>query len=598
MQAANSPRHPVGHVVNCHMHHKLLAGLALLCLLLTAVATTVVGAAEASDTMSIVKPGEEVSNVEIAVRLSEETPRDEAPDAVLIARDDVFADAMAGGVLQGAYPLLLVPPHGPIPDRVREHLAELGVRRAILLGGVNAVGVEVEDALRGLGLTVERREGQSRFDTAVDVARTDAAGSTTFIIARAFGVDGDPTAAFADSLAAGGMAADHGWPILLTESHVLSGPTLRYLEAHPDADVVLMGGEAAISAEVEEQIRQITRGTVERLQGADRFETATVTAEKRGDASAADADHVVLVDGEGPNAWAGGFAAAHYSAAVDGPIILSGEHGLNPATVAWLQGDDAGFAVDPGDVEGIVLTCVTRQPQPCEQARTALGLPALVTVGFAPFAGSEVPAGEPVAIQVTSGVEGLTGDVDVTGPCVGDTSLELEDAIARVTISADADPGPCLLTWTLHAAGGTFQVESVTYQVVEPTTPPGPTPPPPPSLVARFLWVPHSSQLPYHFTPVVFDASSSVYPDGTTFHWTFEAPTTTRQTAGSFVIVDDDPLLDGFNAADPPEVAPPTPLQDPGILLDTAGEWLVTLSLNGRTTGPATLTQTVEVFLD
>lgn len=52
--------------------------------------------------------------------------------AVLIARDDQFADAPASGVLQGRAPLLLVPQAGPVPDAVAERLAELAPARTWL----------------------------------------------------------------------------------------------------------------------------------------------------------------------------------------------------------------------------------------------------------------------------------------------------------------------------------------------------------------------------------------------------------------------------------------------------------------------------------
>src|SRR5690606_21917546 len=175
-----------------------------------------------------------------------------------------------------------------------------------LLGGEHAILPAVQQELEDLGLIVERREGESRFETAIDIAQTDVGNPPTVILARALGAEDadDPSQAFADALAAGGMAAPHRWPLLLTQTEVLTASTRTYRASLGEVDILLIGGDAAISAAVEDELSQMFGADhVERLAGADRFETALEIAGKRGDESAADADRVVLVQGEGEDAW-------------------------------------------------------------------------------------------------------------------------------------------------------------------------------------------------------------------------------------------------------------------------------------------------------
>ncbi|MGI9019023.1 MAG: cell wall-binding repeat-containing protein, partial [Euzebya sp.] len=173
---------------------------------------------------------------------------------------------------------------------------------------------------------MERRAGASRFETATAIARADAAAADTVILARAFPSEGatDPTQGFADALAAGGMAAEFGWPVLLTQTEVLTPTTRAYLQEAGIGQVEIMGGTAAISAGVEAEINGLGIAT-ERVSGASRAETAIAVAAKRGAPSAAEAAHVVLVQGQTEDAWAGGFAAAARSALLDAPIVLAVE---------------------------------------------------------------------------------------------------------------------------------------------------------------------------------------------------------------------------------------------------------------------------------
>ncbi|WP_370328175.1 cell wall-binding repeat-containing protein [Euzebya sp.] len=441
------------------MRRRLLALLAVLAC--TAALAPAAGAATTTttDTTSIVKDDDPISNAEIAVLLSEATDF-QSVDTVVIGRDDEFADSLASGVLQADSPLLLVPRNGPVPARVLAELTRLGPSRVILLGGESALAPAVADERAAEGFAVERRAGGSRFETAVAVAATDAPEADTVILARAFPSEGatDPTQGFADALAAGGMAAENRWPVLLTETERLTGSTRQHLLDAGIRQVEIMGGTAAISDAVEAEIRAMGI-TTERLAGPDRASTAAAVAEKRGAPTAADAAQVLLVEGQGADAWAGGFAAAAHSALNDAPIVLAAGDALPPATTAFLSG--AGFAVDTDDVAGFpVLTCVTA-PGVCEDARVALDLPPAVEMVFTPAEGAVVSSGQTVRVALPGST---ASSVTAAGSCLAEpVEVPVSGGVVDVVITAASEG--CGLDISVELPNGAVQTTTATYGV-------------------------------------------------------------------------------------------------------------------------------------
>jgi putative cell wall-binding protein len=134
---------------------------------------------------------------------------------------------------------------------------------------------------------VDRFGGADRFATAELITEFDNSCFNTVIVARAD--------QFADALAASYVAGQEGAGILLTNTDSVPAATLNGLRNVGAKRVLLMGGTAAISAAVATQLDGTTAYscgggpvvpaetlTVQRLAGADRFETAQVAAEFEG----------------------------------------------------------------------------------------------------------------------------------------------------------------------------------------------------------------------------------------------------------------------------------------------------------------------------
>lgn len=177
---------------------------------------------------------------------------------------------------------------------------------------------------------VARLAGPDRLATAVAVAReTFPDGAPAVVLARA---DQYP-----DALAGAPLAAGLGAPILLTPSDELAPAVAAEIRRLAPAQVVLLGGAAALGARVEQDVRAATAGrqvavAVVRYAGADRFDTARLVAEAVLDGSGATEAYLTLGAHADPaRGWPDAVALSGLAAAQRRPVLLTAENGLSPA---------------------------------------------------------------------------------------------------------------------------------------------------------------------------------------------------------------------------------------------------------------------------
>jgi putative cell wall-binding protein len=183
-------------------------------------------------------------------------------DAVVLARGDMYPDALVGVPLAAAKnaPLLLTT--GPqLPtvtaNEIKRVLNNGGT--VYILGGIDAVPASVVTQLESLGYQVTRYQGADRYATAVAVA--DALGDPGTVM-LATGLN------FPDANAAGVAAAKAGGVVLLTAGPMLPAATSAYLSAHATT-VYAIGGPAAVADP-----------DATALAGSDRYATAVEVAEQ------------------------------------------------------------------------------------------------------------------------------------------------------------------------------------------------------------------------------------------------------------------------------------------------------------------------------
>jgi putative cell wall-binding protein len=389
--------------------------------------------------------------VEAAVALSQATF--ESADAVLLARSDLFADAMAASGLQGVLnaPLLLT--DGTALDvRLVNELVRLQPQTIYLLGGTEALRPGVESALRALGYQTERIAGQTRVETAIAVAERFMPQATDALVVRAYPSPAlaDPTQAYADLLAVGGLAADEQLPVFLTQTDVLTTSLQAHLAGAAVRQSRIIGGTAAISDVIPQTLQGMGIGS-QRIAGLTRAGTAIAVAAERGFDSSADTNRIILAEGAREHTWAPGFAAAAHSAQYDAPIVLALGPVLAPETLAFL----ATGVVDNLMGESPTLVCAPFvDPLACSQAALALGqLPAVLD----PVLGllTDVLAlGDELLGQVT----GATGmSVSLCGLPAEDVALDEEGRFAvplSVTTLAPLVGEVCDLDFRVTDANG------------------------------------------------------------------------------------------------------------------------------------------------
>lgn len=277
-----------------------------------------------ASTRLTVEPGGPFDAItDASVDWSRRTYPDASVARVLLARNDVYADSLASSALQGMQggaPLLLTASDA-LSAGVRSEIQRLGAGEVIILGDAKAIAPAVEEELVGAGLTVRRLGGRTRVETAVLIARELPEGNVA-LLARAFPSPDDDSSGFADILAAGGMAADLGVPVLFTQPDGLSGATERYLGDAGIERVWVLGGTGAVPDAVLARLH--ARGIqAERIAGPNRAATAVALADRRGFDQQNPAQSVILAEGQGADAWASGLPAAGYSARNDAPILLT-----------------------------------------------------------------------------------------------------------------------------------------------------------------------------------------------------------------------------------------------------------------------------------
>lgn len=312
-------------------------------------ASGVDGDPSTTDRAAFARPGP-LSTAVSAARFADAGTRGGQPQAAyaVLGRDDAFADSLAGSPLTARGPLLFTASDALAEDVAAELQRVLAPGGTVyLLGGEAALSAAVSDAVAGLGLTPRRLAGPSRFETSVAVAREVVAlgGSTEdVLVARGNAPADNPTAAWADSVTGGAHAATAFIPVVVTPSDAVH-PAVEAFVTETGASATLLGGTAALSAEVEAGLPGATR-----VAGDSRADTAARIAT---DLIGLDPDGprtVLLFDGFSEDGWTFGLAGAGLAADLGGALLMAQAESLPPQTEALLS-----HCGDTPVVEAIVL---------------------------------------------------------------------------------------------------------------------------------------------------------------------------------------------------------------------------------------------------
>lgn len=211
-------------------------------------------------------------------------------NTVFIATGENYPDVLTAAPAAGRNdaPILYVRSNG-IPASTLHEIGRLNPQQIVIVGGTDAVSLEVEAQLRDTVPNVARYAGADRYATAAAISRNTFIEDvdTVYIATREN---------YVDALAAGPAAISEEAPLLLTEPDRLPAPVSRELLRLNPARIIIIGGLDAVSRSVEMQLINYAK-TVERYGGVSCWETAQRISEEAFTADTAHTAYVVYGKG-------------------------------------------------------------------------------------------------------------------------------------------------------------------------------------------------------------------------------------------------------------------------------------------------------------
>lgn len=183
-------------------------------------------------------------------------------------------------------------------------------------GGTPCTSVVATTTRAPLPEEVSRVAGRDRHETAVELSQQTFGRAATVIVAS--------SERFPEALIAGPLAAELGSPVLLSRADRLHPATRAEIDRLGASRAIVLGSTASLSRVIDEELAGLGLD-VERLAGADRFETSARIAERVGGRTA------VIAKGVDPG-WADAIAASGYAAHRGLPILLVDGERLDGST--------------------------------------------------------------------------------------------------------------------------------------------------------------------------------------------------------------------------------------------------------------------------
>jgi putative cell wall-binding protein len=258
-----------------------------------------------------------------------------------VATGSTYTDALIAAPASGFEdsPVLLVA-RDAVPQSVRSELARVHPGHIVVMGGTDAISDAVHRELATYSSgSIHREAGVNQYHRSALVSRNTFKDPNVPVVYVATGQ------AFPDGLAGGAAgAANHG-PLLFVEPNGVPVDVRAELERLNPARIAVLGGPAAVSHEVLAQLAQYSP-RVDRIAGADRYETAAALARSQFTRVNGSVAAVVIATGQNyPDAVAAG--AAGYPVLLvpsTGPasqVVRDALDALDPLAILVMGGTDA-----------------------------------------------------------------------------------------------------------------------------------------------------------------------------------------------------------------------------------------------------------------
>lgn len=266
---------------------------------------------------------------ETAIQISKAGWADKSKYAVLATGED-FPDALCAAPLAkklGA-PILLNAKSKLLPE-VAEEIIRLKVEEIVIVGGPGVISADVLNTLTSMNIKCTRIYGENRYETSVKVA---GQLNKSTEIAVATGAD------FPDAISISSIAAQKGMPILLTERINMPNSVAQYLKSNAISTTYVIGGSDVVSDVVANNFPN-----VERLQGADRYDTNVAVLNKF--SQELDFNSIYVTTG---NDYPDALAASAVACGTKSPVCL-----VDNGSVDKLKGSIASKLQDTTDIKAV-----------------------------------------------------------------------------------------------------------------------------------------------------------------------------------------------------------------------------------------------------
>ena len=253
------------------------------------------------------------NRVQTAIEVSKKMFK-EGTNKVVLANQDNYSDVLTAAPFAKANNAsLLYVSSNSISKEVMSEIARLKAKEITIIGGEKSVDEGLKKELEKRNFKVDRLSGADRYKTSAQIAAKLIDGKTT-TLEIASGEN------YADALSLNNAAEKDKAPILLVRVNAIDKSVEDVIKSSKASLINIAGREKSVSESTKANIKKISNATVNRIGGADRYETSILLAKYSG------AKEVVVV-ASGEN-FADALVAAPFSAKQKGAILLTNKDKL------------------------------------------------------------------------------------------------------------------------------------------------------------------------------------------------------------------------------------------------------------------------------
>lgn len=262
------------------------------------------------------------NRVQTAIEVSKKMFK-EGTNKVVLANQDNYSDVLTAAPFAKANNAsLLYISSNSISKEVMSEIARLKAKEITIIGGEKSVHEGLKKELEKRNFKVDRLSGSDRYKTSAKIA-AKLIGNKTTTLEIASGEN------YADALSLNNAAEKDKAPILLVRVNAIDKSVEDVIKSSKSSLINIAGGEKSVSENTKANIKKISNATVNRMGGADRYETSILLAKYSG------AKEVVVV-ASGEN-FADALVAAPFSAKQNGAILLTNEEKLGQKAEQFIK---------------------------------------------------------------------------------------------------------------------------------------------------------------------------------------------------------------------------------------------------------------------